>query len=138
MDVKEILQTKEGRVSFLKGLIRLANADGIVDESEFAFYRQAAVALELGEEEILALEKVKSEGQEITLAFGTDREKMFFLIQAVQLCWVDNNYSEAEQKELRNICQQIDISEEALREVEAWAQEGVEWNKRGEALLELH
>lgn len=86
MDVKEILQTKEGRVSFLKGLIRLANADGIVDESEFAFYRQAAVALELGEEEILALEKVKSEGQEITLAFGTDREKMFFLIQAVQLC----------------------------------------------------
>lgn len=95
MDIKEILQTKEGRVSFLKGLIRLANADGIVDESEFAFYRQAAVALELGEEEILALEKVKSEGQEITLAFGTDREKMFFLIQAVQLCWVDNNYSEA-------------------------------------------
>lgn len=92
----------------------------------------------MGEEEILALEKVKSEGQEITLAFGTDREKMFFLIQAVQLCWVDNNYSEAEQKELRNICQQIDISEEALREVEAWAQEGVEWNKRGEALLELH
>ena len=40
MDIKEILQTKEGRISFLKGLIRLANADGIVDESEFAFYRK--------------------------------------------------------------------------------------------------
>ena len=138
MDIKEILQTKDGRISFLKGLIRLANADGIVDESEFAFYRQAAIALELGEEEILALEKVKSEGQEITLAFETDREKMFFLIQAVQLCWVDNNYSDAEQEELRNICREITITEKALKAVETWVQEGVEWNKRGEALLELH
>lgn len=71
MDIKEILQTKEGCVNFLKGLIRLANADGVVDESEFAFYRQAAIALELGEEEILALEKTKSEEHEITLEFKT-------------------------------------------------------------------
>lgn len=138
MDIKEILQTKEGRVNFLKGLIRLANADGVVDESEFAFYRQAAIALELGEEEIMALEKTKSEEHEITLEFKTNREKMFFLIQAVQLCWVDNNYSEAERKELRNICQEIAISEESLKAVEVWAEEGVEWNKRGETLLELH
>lgn len=138
MDIKEILQTKEGRVNFLKGLIRLANADGVVDESEFVFYRQAAIALELSEEEILALEKAKSEKHEITLEFKTDREKMFFLIQAVQLCWVDNNYSEAERKELRDICQEIAISEESLKAVEVWAQEGVEWNKRGETLLELH
>lgn len=138
MDIKEILQTKGARVNFLKGLIRLANADGVVDENEFAFYRQAAIALELGEEEILALEKAKSEGREITLEFKTDREKMFFLIQAVQLCWVDNNYSEAERKELRNICWEIAISEESLKAVEVWAQEGVEWNKRGGMLLELH
>lgn len=137
MNIKEILQTKEARISFLKGLIRLANADGVVDEREFVFYRQAAIALELGEEDILALEKVKSNGNAITLEFETDREKMFFLIQAVQLCWVDNNYSEAEQNELRSICREITISEEALKAVEAWAQEGVEWNKRGETLLEL-
>lgn len=138
MNIKEILQTKEARISFLKGLIRLANADRVVDESEFAFYRQAAIALELDEEEILELEKVKGEGHEIMLDFGTDREKMFFLIQAVQLCWVDNNYSDVEQEELRNICREISITEKALKAVEAWVQEGVEWNKRGEALLELH
>lgn len=138
MDIKEILQTKEARVNFLKGLIRLANADGIVDENEFAFYRQAAITLELDEEEISALEKVRSEGHEIILDFVTDREKMFFLIQAVQLCWVDNHYSEAEQKELWNICQEIAISEGALKAVETWAQEGIEWNRCGEALLELH
>lgn len=138
MDIMEILQTREARINFLKGLIRLAKADGVVDENEFAFYQQAAISLQLGEEEILTLDKIKSEEQKIALNFETDREKMFFLIQAVQLCWMDNNYSEAEQKELRTICQEIAISEEALRAVEAWAQEGVEWNKRGETLLALH
>lgn len=138
MDIKEILQTRESRINFLKGLIRLANADGAIDENEFAFYRQAAATLELDEEEILVLEKAKSQEHEIVLEFKTDREKMFFLIQAVQLCWVDNNYSETEQKELRNICQEIAISEESLKAVEVWAKEGVEWNKRGETLLELH
>ena len=138
MEIGEILQTKETRVNFLKGLIRLAKADGVVDENEFAFYQQAAISLELGEEEILTLDKIKSGEHEIVLKFEMDREKMFFLIQAVQLCWVDNNYSKAEQEELRIICQEIAISEEALRAVEAWAQEGIEWNKRGETLLALH
>lgn len=138
MDIMEILQTREARINFLKGLIRLAKADGIVDEKEFAFYQQAAISLQLGEEEILTLDKIKSEEHKIALDFETDREKMFFLIQAVQLCWMDDNYSEAEQKELRTICQEIAISEEALKAVEVWAQEGVEWNKRGETLLALH
>lgn len=138
MDIMEILQTREARINFLKGLIRLAKADGVVDENEFVFYQQAAISLELGEEEISALDKVKSEEHKIAFNFETDREKMFFLIQAVQLCWVDNNYSEAEQKELRTICQEIAISEEALMAVEKWAREGIEWNKRGETLLALH
>lgn len=138
MEIKELLHTKEARINFLKGLIRLAKADGVVDANEFVFYQQVAISLELGEEEISALDKIKSEEHKIALNFETDREKMFFLIQAVQLCWVDNNYSETEQKELRTICQEIAISEEALKAVEAWVQEGVEWNKRGETLLALH
>lgn len=137
MDIKEILQTNEARINFLKGLIRLANADGIVDESEFVFYRQAAVALELDEQEILDLENLKGNEHKISINFETNREKMFFLIQAVQLCWVDSNYSEEEQEEIRSICREIGISMEALKEVEMWVQEGIEWNKRSETLLEL-
>ncbi len=138
MDIKEILQTNEARVNFLKGLIRLAKADGIVDESEFSLYQQVAAVLDLGEQEIVDLENQRKSENKIPVSFEADREKMFFLVQAVQLCWVDHNYSEAEQKELRNICKEISISEKALKAVEAWAQEGIEWNKRGEALLELH
>lgn len=138
MEIKEVLQTREARVNFLRGLIRLAQTDGVVDENEFVFYRQVAVVLDLGESEVESLEKLKDETNEITVNFETDREKMFFLIQAVQLCWVDNNYSDMEREELRDMCQEMSISVEALEKVEQWVSEGVEWNKRGEALLELH
>ncbi|MDE6212410.1 MAG: hypothetical protein K2M70_02875 [Lachnospiraceae bacterium] len=138
MEIKEVLQTREARVNFLRGLIRLAQTDGIVDENEFVFYRQVAVVLDLGESEVESLEKLKDETNEITVNFETDREKMFFLIQAVQLCWVDNNYSDMEREELRDMCQEMSISVEALEKVEQWVSEGMEWNKRGEALLELH
>lgn len=138
MEIKEILQTNEARVNFLKGLIRLAQADGVVDENEFVFYRQVAAVLELGEAEVESLERLKDGTIEITVNFETDREKMFFLVQAVQLCWVDNDYSDAERKEIQDMCQEMDISVEALEKVEHWVSEGMEWNKRGEALLELH
>lgn len=138
MEIKEVLQTREARVNFLKGLIRLAQADGIVDENEFVFYRQVAVVLELGEAEVESLEKLKDETNEITFHFETDREKMFFLVQAVQLCWVDNDYSDTERNEIRDMCQEMGISVEALEKVEQWVSEGMEWNKRGETLLELH
>ena len=138
MDIKEILQTNEARVNFLKGLIRLANADGVEDENEFVFYRQTAVVLGLGEAEVEDLEKLKTGTNEITVNFETDREKMFFLIQAVQLCWVDNEYSDVERKEIRDMCKEMNISVEALEKVEQWVSEGMEWNKRGETLLELH
>lgn len=138
MEITEILQTNEARVNFLKGLIRLAQADGVVDENEFVFYRQVAVVLELGEAEVESLEKLKDGTNEITVNFEADREKMFFLVQAVQLCWVDNNYSDAERKEIQDMCQEMNISGEALEKVEQWVSEGMEWNKRGETLLELH
>lgn len=138
MEIKEVLQTREARINFLKGLIRLAQADGVVNENEFAFYRQVAVVLELGEAEVESLEKLKDRTNEIIFHFETDREKMFFLVQAVQLCCVDNDYSDAERNEIRDMCQEMGISVEALEKVEQWVSEGMEWNKRGETLLELH
>lgn len=138
MDIKEILVTKEAKVNFLRGLIRLANANGCVDESEFVFYRQTAVALGLDEREIVDLERLGGVDSKICFNFETDKEKMFFLVQAVQLCWVDNDYSMPEREDMRNICQELNISIEALEAVEKWAYEGIEWNRRGKALLELH
>lgn len=137
MDIKAILKTEKTRAAFLKGLMRLANADGIVDDSEILFYRQAAVALELNQCYVEELENLRGNESKVRLEFDTSEEKMFFLIQAVQLCWVDNNYSDEEKAEIRKICQEINVSDNALEAVEKWAKEGMEWNRRGEELLKL-
>ena len=138
MDIREILSTKESKINFLKGLIRLAKVDGVVDDREFVFYKQVATVLELDNEEIDALEQVRNGIADLSIDFESDRQKMFFIVQAVQLCWIDNEYCAAEKQEIRKICREIGISEESLKIVEEWAYEGIEWNKRGEKLLELH
>lgn len=137
MDIKAILKTEKTRVAFLKGLMRLANADGIVDDSEIRFFKQAAVALDLDERYMEEIGSVRGNESKVHLEFDTNEEKMFFLIQAVQLCWVDNDYSDEEKVEIRKICQEINISNDALEAVEKWAEEGMEWNRRGDDLLKL-
>lgn len=137
MNAKEILKTEKSRSNFLKGLMRLANADGIVDDTEIIFYRQIAAVLDLDQRYVEQLENLRGNESKVHLEFDTDEEKMFFLIQAVQLCWVDNDYSDEEKVEIRKICQEINISNDALEAVEEWAKEGMEWNRRGEGLLKL-
>ena len=62
---------------------------------------------------------------------------MFFLVEAVQLCWVNDEYSDAEKREIHQIAKEVGISKEALKAVEDWVYEGMEWNKRGDELLNL-
>lgn len=87
---------------------------------------KAADAMGLGEEEQKLINEMKD-----------SREKMFFLIQAVQLCWIDNKYVDSEQKEMRTIANELGISMGALEKVEKWVSEGIEWNTKGNKLLEL-
>lgn len=135
MRIEEILTTNNAKSNFLKGLIRVAKSDGVVDEAEFAFFRQAAQSL--GLDNIEELERCWRMDEKIIVAFETNKEKMFFLIQAVQLCWIDDTYTEVEQKEIRSIGKELGISLTALESVEKWAYEGIVWNKKGDDLLEL-
>lgn len=137
MDVNAVLTTKGGRINFLKGLIRLAKCDGDLPEEELAFYQKAADAMGLGEEEQKLINEMKDSREKINVHFETSREKMFFLIQAVQLCWIDNKYVDSEQKEMRTIANELGISLGALEKVEKWVSEGIEWNTKGNELLEL-
>lgn len=137
MDIKEILTTTEAKYSFIAGLIRLAKVDGIIDDKEFTFFQQAAYGIGLDSDFVQKLSTLKDSDTKIEINFKTDKEKLFFLIQAVQLCLIDGDYSDVEKKEIRNICTEIRISHQALCEIESWAYEGIAWNKRGEALLNL-
>lgn len=135
MDINEILTTESGRFNFLKGLIRLAKCDGYLDEKEFEFYQQAAYSMQLNDKDVKELNEIWNRNEKVSITFESSREKMFFLIQAVQLCWVDNSYTETEKKEMKTIAEEIGIERQALEKVEEWAYEGIQWSRRGEELL---
>lgn len=137
MNAIEILQTEESKLNFLKGLIRLAKVDGVIDSNEIAFYKQAAVGLGMSDNSINEIEYFSKNDENISFSFSSNEEKMFFLIQAVQLCWMDSEYVESEKQEIRIVCKELGISEEALIEVENWVKQGIEWNKSGDRLLYL-
>lgn len=137
MDINSILTTREAKINFLKGLIRIAKNDGITDERELVFYRQAALAIGLDEKDQEELDQAWEQEGKIEVSFEASKEKMFFFIQAVQLCWVDGEYVKAERDEIREIAKELCVNEEVIEEIEAWAYEGIVWNKKGEKLLEL-
>lgn len=138
MEIKNILTTNEAKYMFIAGLIRLAKADGVIDDNEFTFFQQAAYGIGLDEAAIKPLTALKDTDLKISIRFNSSQEKMFFLMQAIQLCLIDNTYSDTEKAELNNICAEMGVSQEALNAVEQWAFEGIAWSKRGDALLELN
>lgn len=137
MEINEILTTIEAKRNFIEGLIRLAKVDGFIDEKEFAFFQQAAYGLGLNDDIVQEINTLRENDAKIVIKFNSNKEKLFFLIQAVQLCLIDGTYSDVEQKEIRDICKEINISYDSLTEIEKWAYEGIAWNKRGDELLNL-
>lgn len=138
LEIKNILKTEDARINFLKGLMRLAKCDGVKTDEEIQFYLQAAVALDLKASQIDLLSQTWSnDNEKIEIFFDTSKEKMFFFIQAIQLCWIDNKYEEVEQKEIQKIAEELGISMDAIEKVEDWVREGIAWNQRGDQLIDL-
>ena len=138
MDINKNLKEKTDKINFLKGLIRMAKSDGMKDDSEIIFYHQAAQALGLSVDDLVQINDAwNSDELHMPLEFTNSKSKMFFFVQAIQLCWMDNAYLDAEKQEIRLIAKELHISEEAINQVEAWVEEGMAWNNRGIALLEL-
>ena len=133
MNTYDILKTRNAKVNFLKGLIRVSMSDGVVPDVEKEFYRKSAYGLGLDDEAVAEIEN--SDYKEIV--FETTEEKMFFFIQAIQLSWIDNGYCEAERNEIRKLADELEISAESIEKVEKWVEEGMEWNKKGDELLKL-
>ena len=125
----------------MHGLIRLAKADGIVDETEIDFFKQAAynIGIEPDAADSLYLE-LTTDNIELDykeMSFDSKKKSLFFLREAIQLCYIDSEYSDEEQLEIRNIANELDISFDAVEKIEAWVLRGFEWQQEGELLLDL-
>lgn len=137
----ELYQTQEDKIMFMHGLIRLAKADGIVDETELDYFKQASYNIGIESDAVeqlyieLTTDNIDLDYKE--MSFDNKKKSLFFLREAIQLCYIDSEYSEEEQLEIRNIANELDISFDAIDKIEAWVIRGFEWQNEGELLLDL-
>jgi|LGOV01.1.fsa_nt_gb tellurite resistance protein len=138
MEIKEILNSQNSKLNFMKGLIYLSKADGAIEESEFDFFNSAAVGIGLQHEFISQVnDLIVAEENSISIEFENTQQSLFFIREAMQLCYVDGNYDENEKKALNEISSQLSIKQETLDIIESWVIEGINWSKRGNDLLIL-
>jgi len=138
MNINEILNTYDSKLNFMKGIVSLAKVDGTVDMEEQQFFINAMMTLNISSEDINTLTKelaCTNIDKEIT--FDNKKQSLFFLKEAIQLCYCNNVYSEEEQKLIKEFTDKLNLSRETLKVIENWALEGFMWAQKGEKILEL-
>ena len=144
MELVQMYVTEEERVNFLKGMVRMARIDGVVEEEERAFFKNLLIALEISADNSAKLENALDANMEsaevksfLSVSFTTKKQAIFFLEEAIQLCYIDGIYHDKEKAEIRLLTNELNISTDTLDKVEKWVQEGIAWRAKGESLLSL-
>lgn len=135
MEVHAILDSESSRLNFLAGLIAIAKADGVVDEREKVFFKNAAIGLELSGESLRAIESFWDVDTLPPLEFSTMLQKKFFLRSAIELCCIDEHYAEAEKMLVRKFAAEFGISFDTIATIEEWVQRGMLWKYEGDELI---
>ena len=113
-----ILLNDGAKINFIKGLIRVAKADGVVEDEEYVFYMDMAEAFKLDEKAVEELDEYRKSDKKDPVIFETTKEKIYFIVQAIKQAWSDNNYTQDEKDELTAIAQEMGISCDVLEKIE--------------------
>lgn len=135
--IKDVINTESSRVNYLRGLIRIAECDENKTLAEEGYIYKIAEIIGASYSEIWQAAEDIENNDEKTLCFSTKQEKALFLIQALYLCWIDDNYSDAEREEITAIGSELGIESEELEKIECWVKQGIEWMEDGAKLLRL-
>ena len=133
--MEQFLGLKEDKVNYLKGLIRMAKADGKVLESEKDYYASVISGMNLSNSEVDFLNDLWESTNEITLSFTNKKEALFFIQSAIQMSMVDEEYDVTEKNEIRKIADELNVESTVVCAIEAWVEEGLAWRKKGEDLI---
>ena len=131
MEFREIIKTNESKQNFLKGMIQFAKIDGVVTEEEVAYFMSAADSLGLNHN--IVIEYIESNDSNIS--FETDLEKLLFMREAIQICYVDNRYDVKEKELVEKFSKDFEFSKEIVKTIENWVEDGMAWKKRGDDML---
>ena len=53
------------------------------------------------------------------------------------MCWLDDDYSDAERKEIFAIGEELGIDPSEIEGIESWVKEGIAWMRAGAELIGL-
>ena len=134
----DVLDSRDAKLNFLKGCAMLATADGVVDEKEQAFFFNAAIGMNLPEEDLAVIGGwLNCEESPADIHFETKRQTLFFFKEALQLCYIDGDYADSEKATIAKLAELLGVSHKTIEIIERWVIDGIEWMKRGESLLGL-
>ena len=106
----------------MKGLIRVAKADEVIEESEFTFFNELATSMQLDSDNISQLYALWSSNEPIYVSFDKPEEKILFFTQAIQLCWIDDSYNGKEKNQIIELAKELGVSSTAILEIEKWVE----------------
>lgn len=144
MEIDVIYSQQDDKFMFLKGLLKLAKVDGNISSEEMGFLSDISVGFGLSEENIEKLKQAScydldsDEGKKFfKLSFSNKAQSIFFIKEAIQLCYIDGKYDDCEKNAIKDIAREIGLSDSTLNKVDEWVCEGIEWKERGDKLIYL-
>ena len=142
MEVNNLYTTEAAKLNFVKGLLRAALADGLLEEGERFYLDHLMVGLGLSDEgraaihDAISLDSASDEGKAFFhLEFENKAQKMYLLEEVVQVSGLDEDYTDEEKALVRELAADMGVSEAAVEAVEQWAEAGRAWQAQGDALL---
>ena len=129
------IEKETDKISYLRGLIRIAKADQNVTQEEKDYYEAIARGFGIEQNSIEILKKEWDGTINDDVLFSDKSAALFFIQEAIQIAFIDGIYHESEKQEIRKIANNNAVNIAAVDEFEKWVAEGIAWQKKGEDIL---
>ncbi len=137
LEIRDVIKTEESRINYLRGLIRIAESDKNKTSAEEGFIYKIAEIIGASYDEIWQAENEQESEYPLSIQFVTKQEKMLFLMQALYMCWLDDDYSDSEREEIVAIGDELGVDPSEIDSIESWIKRGIDWLRTGASLLGL-
>ena len=137
LEIRDIIRSEESRINYLRGLIRIAESDKNRTSVEEGYIYRIAEILGASYSEIWQAEEHWEKEERREIYFAAKQEKALFIMQALYMCWLDDDYSDAERKEIFAIGEELGIDPSEIEGIESWVKEGIAWMRAGAELIGL-
>jgi uncharacterized tellurite resistance protein B-like protein len=121
-------------------LAHIVAVDGDMSEGEERFLEIAAVRYGLDDDELMVVQRDLARGHDLDVILDGLEDpvvRRFIYQQALLAAIADGLLRGPEARELDRLRRLLHVGERKAREIEAWAVEGLEWQRRGREILGL-